>query len=372
MKINKILAIIIAATLVSCGGGSESDPVATPTPTPTPTPIPTPAGTTLKAAATFPIGMIVSASKLSGNDNNFTTVLNKEFNSVTAENDMKMGAMFTGPNTYDFSKGDAIVAYAKANGMRVHGHALVWHSSIPTWLKNYAGTDAEFEAQVKGYIKATVAHFAMEKTAAGKSVVESWDVVNEAFTDGGYAGPFYKRIPNYLAKCFTWAREADANVKLFYNDYNLESQGSKVTDVINMVNSFKTNSTPIDGIGLQMHVDYANTSMSTLATHLTTIKNTGLLIHFSELDMTVNIYKDLTSLTTERSNAQKAKYKEIAVLYKTIPAAQRFGISIWGLRDNESWLLSFHNNSNEWPLLFDANYGYKAAYTGFLEGLNQQ
>jgi endo-1,4-beta-xylanase len=217
-----------------------------------------------------------------------------------------------------------------------------------------------------------VAHFAIEKTAAGKSVVESWDVVNEAFTDGGYAGPFYKRIPNYLAKCFIWAREADANVKLFYNDYNLESQGSKVTDVINMVNSFKTNSTPIDGIGLQMHVDYANTSTSTLATNLTTIKNTGLLIHFSELDMTVNIYKDLTTLTTERSNAQKAKYKEIAVLYKTIPAAQRFGISIWGLRDNESWLLSFHNNSNEWPLLFDANYGYKPAYDGFLEGLNQK
>jgi len=372
MKINKVLAMFITASIMSCGGGSESDPIATPKPTPT-TPTPTtPSATTLKAAATFPIGNIVSASKLSGSDTNFTALLNKEFNSVTAENDMKMASIFIGVNTYDFSKGDAIVAYAKANGIRVHGHALVWHSSIPTWLKNFTGTDAEFEAQVKGYIKATVAHFAIEKTAAGKSVVESWDVVNEAFTDGAYAGVFYKRIPNYLAKCFTWAREADANVKLFYNDYNLESQGSKVTDVVNLVTSFKANSTPIDGIGSQMHIDYQNPSLTTMTSNLNLLQSTGLLIHFSELDMTVNKDKVLSSLTSDRANAQKAKYKEIAVLYKTIPAAQRFGITFWGLRDNKSWLISFHNNSNEWPLLFDANNGYKAAYTGFLEGLNQK
>lgn len=361
MKVSNLFAIIIAAIVISCGG-AENDPV--------PTPIPPSPAKTLKETASFPIGMIVSANKLNGSNNNFTTLLNKEFNSVTAENDMKMGAIFTGPNTYDFSKGDAIVAYAKANGMRVHGHALVWHSSIPTWLKNFAGTDAEFEAQVKGYIKATVAHFALEKTTSGKSVVESWDVVNEAFTDGAYAGPFYTRIPNYLSKCYTWAREADANVKLFYNDYNLEIQESKVTEVINMVNSFKANSTPIDGIGLQMHVDYATTNMATLATNLTTLQSTGLLIHFSELDMTVNKDKVLTALSQDRAIAQKAKYKEIAVLYKTIPVSQRFGISFWGLRDTDSWLLSFHNNPNEWPLLFDANYGYKAAYNGFLEGLN--
>lgn len=372
MKILKILTVILTALLFSCDGGSEIDPIATPAPKPAPKPVLTPVATTLKSAVTFPIGMIVSANRLSGNDTNFTNVLNKEFNSVTAENDMKMGAMFTGPNTYDFSKGDAIVAYAKANGMRVHGHALVWHSSIPTWLRNFTGTDAEFEAHVKAYVKTTVAHFAKEKTASGKSVVESWDVVNEAFTIDGYAGPFFKRIPNYVAKCFIWAREADPNVKLFYNDYNLENQGSKVNDVVNMVNSFRANSTPIDGIGLQMHVDYITTNMSTLATNLNTIKNTGLLIHFSELDMTVNMSRNLTSLTSERALAQKARYKDIAVLYKSIPTAQRFGISIWGLRDNESWLLSFHNNSNEWPLLYDANYEQKPAYVGFLEGLNQK
>lgn len=365
MKPIKFILLIFISLIMSCSS-SEDDPQVT-----SPTPTPTPKATTLKEAANFPIGNIVSASRLS-NDNNFKILLNKEFNSITAENDMKMASMFTGPNTYDFSKGDAIVAYAKANGFRVHGHALVWHASIPNWLKNYAGTDADFEAQVRDYIKATVAHFVTFKNSEGKSIVESWDVVNEHFTSDAAAAVFNTRIgSDYVSKCFIWAREADPNVKLFYNDYSLGSQGSKASQVVSMVNAFKTTATPIDGIGMQMHIDYQNPTLATLTDNLYMLKATGLLIHFSEVDMTVNKNKALTSLTTERSNAQKDRYKDIAILYKTIPAAQQYGITFWGMRDNDSWLLSFNNNQNEWPLLFDSNYKYKPAFTGFLEGLNK-
>lgn len=370
MKLTKILMLIVAAILLSCGGANEDliPPAIT-----TPVIIPTnPTATTLKAAASFPVGNIVSANKLLGNDNKFTTLLNKEFNSITAENDMKMASMFTGPSTYDFSKGDAIVAYAKENGIRVHGHALVWHASIPNWLKNYAGTDAEFEAQIKGYIKATVTHFALVKNPTGKSVVESWDVVNEAFTNEAYAAIFYKRMGiDYVAKCFSWAREANADVKLFYNDYNLDSQGSKVADVVAMVNDFKTRSipVPINGIGSQMHIGYLS-PINTISNNLSLLVGTGLLIHFSELDIYVNRDLVLTSLTSERANAQKEKYREVAVLCKTIPTAQRFGITFWGVRDNDSWLRNFPVTTDyEWPLLFDSNYSYKLAYTGFFEGL---
>lgn len=364
MKIIKLFAIIATTTLISCGGEEDSS-------TTRPTPTPDAKATTLKAAATFPIGNIVSASRLSGSDVNFTTLLNKEFNSITAENDMKMGAMFTGSNTYDFSKGDAIVAYAKANGLRVHGHALVWHASIPSWLKNFTGTDAEFEAQVKGYIKATVAHFSLAKTTDGKPVVASWDVVNEAFTSEALAGPFYAKLgPDYVAKCFSWAKEANADVKLFYNDYNLDSQASKVTSVVDMLADFKKRAIPIDGIGSQMHIGYSYPDLTTIKNNLSPLVGTGLLIHFSELDMSVNRDLVLTSFSTERSNAQKEKYKSIAALYKTIPAAQRFGITFWGVRDNDSWLRGWPVKTDyEWPLLFDSNYGYKPAYTGFFEGL---
>jgi endo-1,4-beta-xylanase len=364
----KFMKYIIVVFLLAFLGCSKSDDANDTNNKPNTVIIP---NATLKETANFPIGNIVSASRLSGSDNYFKTLLNKEFNSITAENDMKMASMFTAADTYDFSKGDAIVNYAKANGFRVYGHALVWHASIPNWLKNYSGTDAEFEAQIKGYIKATVAHFASIKTSTGQSVVESWDVVNEHFTSDATAAVFNTRIgADYVSKCFTWAREADADVKLFYNDYSLGSQTSKANQVADMVNTFKTNAIPIDGVGMQMHIDYQFPDLATLTNNVNLLKNTGVLIHFSELDMTVNKDKFITSLTTNRSNLQKERYKQIVTLYNTIPEAQRFGITLWGMKDNDSWLINFLNNPNEWPLLFDSNYNYKPAFIGFLEGLN--
>lgn len=381
MKLRNVLILLLCIGVVSCssdgssqgpivggpsdgsgdGGGDGGGAVNSVTYTPT---------LSLKNIAGFPIGTVVDANKLSsGSYANFRTILNKEFSSMTAENQMKMASMFSGPDSYSFSNGDAIVNYAKANGMRVHGHALIWHQSIPNWLQNFAGTDLEFEGQVERYIKATVAHFAKVKDGNGNSIVESWDVVNEAFTDGAYNAVFKQRIGNdYVAKCFQWAREADANVKLFYNDYNLEWQGSKVADVINMVNDFKTNNIPIDGIGMQLHVDLS-TSLTSLSSNLNQLVNTGLLIHYSEMDLPINKNKDLTELTFERASEQQTKYKDIVKLYNAIPSAQQFGITLWGMRDNDSWLLSFLNNPNEWPLLFDKDYKYKIAHKGFLEGL---
>ncbi|MFD0989246.1 endo-1,4-beta-xylanase [Mariniflexile jejuense] len=363
-KVIEFFSLVLLVFTVGCSTSSDDAVKEVPKPEPT---------QALKAAASFPIGNTVSVSSLTSSSYNyFRTLLNKEFNSITAGNDMKMYNFFVAPDTYDWSKGDVIVAYAKENNLRVLGHTLIWHPSyaIPDWLENFGGTDIEFEAQVKGYIKATVAHFAKATFSDGTPVVASWDVVNEAFTTEAEAGLFRTRMgADYVAKCFKWAREADAKVKLFYNDYNLGSQNSKATQVVNMVNDFKLNSIPIDGIGMQMHIDYQYPDMSTLTSNLNLIKSTGLLIHFSEVDMTVNKDKLLASLTAERSNAQKVRYKQIAALYKTLPSNQQFGITFWGMRDSDSWLLSFYNNPNEWPLLFDSNYNHKQAFIGFLEGL---
>lgn len=365
-KMLKCITLVVLVFFMSCSKSEDDTETSELTPSLMPT-------ITLKEAANFPIGNIVSGSRLtSSSDNYFRTLLNKEFNSITAGNDMKMYKFFKGPNNYDWSSGDAIVTYAKANRLRVHGHTLIWHPSysIPDWLENFAGTDAEFEAHVEGYIKAAVSHFAEATFTDGTPVVESWDIVNEAFTSDAEAGLFHTRIgSDYVEKCFKWAREADDKVKLFYNDYNLGSDSSKADKVINMVNAFKTNSVPIDGIGMQMHIDYQYPNLQSLKSNVTKLADTGLLIHFSEVDMTVNKDKALTRLTTERSNAQKERYKQMAIIYKTIPEAQQFGITFWGMKDTDSWLLNFYDNPKEWPLLFDSGYNYKPALFGFLDGL---
>jgi endo-1,4-beta-xylanase len=128
-----------------------------------------------EAATTFSVGMITRASYINGGGQH-TALLKSEFNNLTSEYEMKMNIMYPSEGNYDFSAGDAIVAFAQANNMNVHGHALIWHNATPSWVENFAGTDAEFEAMVEEYITTTLNHF--------KGKVRSWDVVNEAIDDG--------------------------------------------------------------------------------------------------------------------------------------------------------------------------------------------
>ncbi|MBO0320712.1 endo-1,4-beta-xylanase [Muricauda sp. CAU 1633] len=391
MKIVKVLMIVMLGAVMGCSSGSDdtgpqvggpSDDIdpgttddegsTTDDEVPVVDPFVYDATEDLKNIASFPIGNIVSASKLastSANNTSFKQILNAEYNSITAENDMKMANMFTGPDTYDFSDGDAIVAYAMENGMRVHGHALIWHSSIPNWLNSFSGTDEEFEAQVEAYVKATVAHFAEAEDDSGNPIVTSWDVVNEYFDGSSVRNSlFTQRIGNdFHEKAFQWAREADPDVKLFYNDYNIAGQVDKRNAIIGMANNFITNSIPIDGIGMQMHLNHDWPS-SDLPISIQAISDTGLLVHISELDVKVNYGDDITEFTEERAMAQEFQYQRAGYYYTTIvPSAQQFGLTLWGFRDQDSWL---YDGGSDWPLLYNVDFNTKISHRGLVAGLN--
>ena len=204
-------------------------------------------------------------------------------------------------------------------------------------------------------------------------MVESWDVVNEAFTSGAENAVFRQRMgEDYIAKCFTWAREANPNVKLFYNDYNLEFDYHKVSQVIDMIDDFRANGVQINGIGLQTHINISFPPKERFQECLNLLIDKDILIHFSEIDMTINREKDITELTYERAIEQEKKYKEVTELYQSIPKEKQFGMTFWGMRDVESWLLNFYNNTNEYPLLYDIDFKSKLAHRGVLEGLHEE
>lgn len=387
MKLLKIIPVLLLALCIGCSSGDDGGGPQVGGPTENPDPDsdnpPTDDGPdngdpflynadqNLKDVASFPIGNIVSASKLASTSSSNTTfkqLLNQEYNSITAENDMKMANMFTGPDTYDFSDGDAIVAYALENGFRVHGHALIWHQSIPNWLNTFEGTDEEFEAQVEAYVKATVAHFAEVTNGEGIPVVASWDVVNEYF-DGSSVRTslFTQRIgTDFHEKAFQWAREADPDVKLFYNDYNIAGQVDKRNAILNMVSNFLSNDIPIDGIGMQMHLNHDWPSTD-LPTSIQDISDSGLLVHVSELDVKANYSDDLDELTVERAQAQEEQYQRVGYYYTTIvPPAQQFGLTLWGIRDQDSWL---YEGGSDWPLLYDNDFNTKITHRGLVAGL---
>ncbi len=314
-----------------------------------------------EVATTFSVGMAVSTSKLGGQ---WDAIYKREYNNITAEWEMKMNIMYPSEGNYDFSKADLIVDYAVANNMDVHGHALIWHAATPSWVENFTGTDEEFSEMVEDYIKTTVSRY------AGK--VRSWDVVNEAFEDSGGVlrnSVFRQRMgDDYIEKCYQWTREADPNCLIFYNDYNMVINETKRMAALNMVDDFIDRGVPIDGFGFQMHISYNGPSKSLIASTSKEVTDRGLLLHFSELDVRANPNNDLSSLTVERSEQQKNKVKEVVEVYNAIPESSKFALTIWGLRDPDSWLIDFWGQ-NDWPLLYDANFNIKKAHTGFLEGL---
>lgn len=342
-------------------GSEKSDFSTTATATTLAEPAPEP-DTPLKDVATsFSVGMAVRAGRLSGQHD---AILKREYNSLTAEFEMKMNIMYPSQNNYDFSKADAIVDYAVANEMHVHGHALIWHAATPNWVVNFAGTDAEFEAMVEDYIKTTVTRY--------KGKVRSWDVVNEAFEDGTgnlRNSVFLQRMgPSFIEKCYQWTKEADPNVLIFYNDYNMVTDPQKRNAALALMDNFIANNVPVDGFGFQMHISYNGPSKSQIAEAAQSVVDRGLLLHFSELDVRANSNNDISALTEARSIQQQAKVREVVEVYNALPAANKFTLTIWGLKDNESWLLDFWGQP-DWPLLYDADFRIKKAHTGFLEGL---
>lgn len=318
-------------------------------------------GTSLKNSADFSVGMAVQVARLNGQHEE---VLQREFNQITSEYEMKMNIMYPSESNFDFSRADATVDWALANGIEVHGHALIWHNATPGWVENYSGTDEAFEALIEDYIKTTVTRY--------KGKVKSWDVVNEAFEDNSGTlrnSVFRQKMgDDYLEKCHRWTREADPDVLIFYNDYSMVIDPTKRRATIAMVEDFLDRGVPIDGVGYQMHISHDFPTKASIEAAAGEVTDLGLLLHFSELDVRANPNNDLQALTTQRAVSQQAKVREVVEVYNAIPETSKFGITIWGMKDDETWLTDFWGHP-DWPLLYNADFSPKRAHTGFLEGL---
>lgn len=210
-----------------------------------------------------------------------------------------------------------------------------------------------------------------------KTSVFSWDVVNEPMredgtlrngTEGDTATDYFSWVKylgkDYAVTAFKLARQyGNSTDKLFINDYNLESSLSKCDGLIEYVKYIESKGATVDGIGTQMHISLT-TDKDKIVQMFQKLAASGKLIKISELDIRLG-----TSTPTVAQQASQAEmYQYVIDMYKKyIPAAQQYGVTIWGLSDSvkehENWL------PNESPNLWDANYVRKHAYKGTADGL---
>ena len=319
----------------------------------------------------FPIGVALPAGDASNsifNRNDLQLVVEQHFNQITAENIMKPAYLQPTEGTFYFDDADKLIDYAQTKNISIHGHTLVWHQQSPDWMKRCTDTTNCTDI-LETHIATVMAHYA--------DSIATWDVVNEAFfDDGSYRnagdnGSFwYQKLgKTYIPTAFSAARAADADAELYYNDYNLENNGDKLTAVINMISELQSDATPIDGLGFQMHVKSDSPSIENITAALKKAVNTGLKVKITELDIQLNQSGTHTSLTQTLAESQQQRYKEIVAAYlATVPEAQRGGISVWGVSDADSWIVSLYGNP-DWPLLFDDSLNQKMAMQGFAEAL---
>ena len=238
----------------------------------------------------FKVGVAVNVHNVTEPDQ--IKVVLREFNSITAENAMKLQPTEPEKGVFNWEDADKIANFCRENGIRMRGHTLMWHSQIGTWMYQDAQGNLlpkeEFYANMKHHIQAIVGRY--------KDVVYCWDVVNEAVADSPVwpgrlelrDSPMYKIAgEEFIWKAFEYAHEADPDALLFYNDYN-DAEPAKSQRIFNLVKRMKDAGVPVDGIGMQAHyniygpgfdeIDKAISLYSTVVDH----------IHLTELDVRVN------------------------------------------------------------------------------------
>jgi GH35 family endo-1,4-beta-xylanase len=335
----------------------------------------------------FLLGNVIEPSQLKTRN---TNMYESYYNAVTLENAMKPISLSTAKGEYNFSNADSVVTWALENDIKVHGHTLVWHSQSPDWVyKNTDGTPltrSEAQQNLKDYIDKVAGHY------AGKVI--SWDVVNEALDGGSLPindwkdvarkSPWYTAYANgadtangesgadYIYDAFVYAREADPNATLYYNDYNetdawkreamaqmAEDLNAKwLTDSRNMDPGRKL----IEGIGMQSHYNNVNPTISQVEASIQRFIQAGVKISVSELDVGYGRYNagNFTKLTHEQQVEQALYYARLFEIYKAYDAhIER--VTVWGLADTLSW------RSENSPVLFDGMFAPKEAYKAVLD-----
>ena len=260
-----------------------------------------------------------------------------------------------------FDAAKPLLRFAQANGIKVHGHVLIWHSQTPEAFF-HEGYDPQkplvsrevMLARMENYIREVLTQ--TEEQYPG--VIVSWDVVNEAIDDGTNwirKGSRWTQVigEDFINYAFEYARKyAAEGVLLYYNDYNTAYAG-KLYGIVRMMEPLIEAGT-IDGYGFQMHHTTGQPGNDMITKAVEKIAGLGIKLRVSEMDI------GITKYTETGLKAQADKYRAMMELMLRF-ADQTEAVQVWGVTDTMSW------RSQSYPLLFDRAMNPKPAFYAVLE-----
>ncbi len=322
----------------------------------------------------FKIGTALNTDQINEADESTNRLITNQFNAITPENIMKTEVIHPKWGEFDFEAADKFVAYGQKHDMHMVGHALVWHSQLPSFVHRISDADS-MRMFMAGHIEAVAGRYAES--------LHAWDVVNEALNEDGTLRQsiFYELLgEQYLVDAFRLAQQAAPGALLYYNDYNIE-QPAKREGCLAMIKMLQDAGVRIDGVGIQGHWHSGRVPFDAIETSIEAYAALGLDVMITELDLevlprdfqgaevsarmeagdpTLNPYVD--GLPDSVSGQQADDYAKLFKLFlKHRDKISR--VTFWGVNDGQSWL-------NYWPvagrtnhpLLFDRNNQPKEAF----------
>jgi len=320
----------------------------------------------LKSCARFPIGVAVRAPML-GDDAQYADLVATHFSRLTPEWEMKMEYILKADGSYQFDRPDAMVDFAQRHGMGFHGHTLVWYAEDGEIFQKLKGkSDAFLVAYVK-YIQDVVGRY--------KGRIRGWDVVNEPVMEEGEGlrDCLWSQVlgEDYIGLALTAAHEADPGATLLVNDYFLETKPRKRATFMKMCETLLKSGAPLHGVGTQTHL-MADIQPGLITAAIKDVASLGLKVHVSEIDISVAGARAGLNRAEPREGQIRAIDEIVEAYYAHVPEAQRYGITVWGVRDSDSWLNSEKEfNGSDDPLLFDRMGRPKPAAQAFADALRR-
>ena len=325
----------------------------------------------------FLVGAALNEAQFSGKDERAGALVKAQFNTITPENALKWESVHPNPGTYAFAAPDRYVEFGEKNGMVLIGHTLVWHNQTPRWVfTDSLGKPVDRETllnRMRDHIQTVVGRY--------KGRIKGWDVVNEALDEDGSLrqSPWLKIIgEDYIVKAFQFAREADPDAELYYNDFSLENI-PKREGAIKLIKKLQAAGIRVAAVGTQGHYKMDWPRMGQVDSTVEDFAKLGVKVNITELDidvvpatqvnrgadLSVNNYNVIrgdiyaNGLPDSVQTVLAKRYGGLfAVFVKHAGAGGR--VTFWGVTDGDSWL-NWGGRTN-YPLLFDRNGKPKPAF----------
>lgn len=307
------------------------------------------------------------------NDPSYRNILTSQFDFVLADNTPNWyftdGGLRPSETTYNFKQMDEVVGYAETHGMAIEAHHLLWGEDkwLPDWLKNGNYSKEQLVGIVHDHIATVAGRY--------KGKIKQWSVVNEAFTRGQHAnglsdwwGDHTGGGTAYIDQAFISARQADPHAKLILNDFNNEHFNPVSDAMYAYIKDAKARGIPIDGIGMQMHIDGTHTPDKVeVIANMQRFAALGIGVYVTEFD--VNMSAVPADDATKDRIAGNIYYN---MMRACIESKVCDSFALLGITDKETWYNYMGSSTvGARPLMFDGSYKAKQAYYSFREALQQ-